>query len=66
MSTPLVSKKDNTIVLYAAAKVNNGIYDGIVFGELSNDVFSKIVQDVSIRKEGGTAIYRQGQVRSSA
>ena len=63
MSAPLISKKDNSVVLYAAAKVNNGIYDGIVFGELSNDVFSKIVQDVSIGKKGfGYIIDKTGTI----
>jgi hypothetical protein len=39
ISSPLISKKDNSIVLYVSAKVNNGgYYDGIVFGELSTDI----------------------------
>ena len=47
---------NSAIVLYLAAKVNNGSgYDGIVFAEFSNDVFSQMIQDViSVKK--GTAL----------
>lgn len=44
ISSPLVSKREganNAVVLYIAAKVNNGTgYSGIVFAELKNDIFS--------------------------
>ena len=53
ISSPLVNKKDNTTVLYVAAKVNNGTgYNGIAFASLGNDVFSQIIKDVSIGEKG--------------
>jgi len=56
ISSPLVSKRvdaNSAVVLYVSAKVNNGSgYDGIIFAELSNDVFSQIIQDVTIGQKG--------------
>jgi len=67
MSSPLVSKRtgaNSAVVLYVAAKVNNGTgYDGIVFGELSNDLFSQIIQDVTIGEKGyGFVINQTGTI----
>lgn len=53
ISSPLVRKTDNSIVLYISTKVNNGTgYGGIVFANLSNDVFSQTIQEVSIGEKG--------------
>ena len=55
ISSPLVSKRveaNNAIVLYVAAKVKNGTYDGITLAELSNDIFSQIIKDVTIGEKG--------------
>ncbi len=53
ISSPLVNKKNNKTVLYVSAKVDNGTgYNGIVFAELENDVFSKIIKNVSIGEKG--------------
>lgn len=64
ISSPLLTTRNNTIVLYVAAKVENGTgYDGIVFGELSNDIFSQIIKDVSIGQKGyGFVIDKTGTV----
>lgn len=52
ISSPLVRKTDSAIVLYISKKVNNGIGDGVVFANLSNDIFSQIIKDVSIGEKG--------------
>ena len=64
ISSPLISKRDNSIVLYVGAKVDNGAgYDGIVFGELSNNIFSQIIKDVSIGQKGyGFIIDKTGTI----
>lgn len=67
MSSPLVTKRveaNSATVLYVAAKVNNGSgYDGIVFGELSNDLFSQIIKDVTIGERGyGFVIDKTGTI----
>ncbi len=56
ISSPLVSKRpgaNNAVVLYVSAKVNNDKgYEGIAFAELSNDLFSQMIQDVKIGEKG--------------
>jgi methyl-accepting chemotaxis protein len=67
ISSPLVSKRveaNSAIVLYIAAKVNNGTgYDGIVFAELANDVFSQMIKDVTIGEKGsGFVVDKTGTI----
>lgn len=53
ISSPLVNKKNGKTVLYVSEKVNNGTgYNGIVFAELGNDVFSQVIKEVSIGQKG--------------
>jgi len=68
ISSPLVRKTDSSIVLYISTKVNNGTgYDGIIFANLSNDVFSQIIQDVSIGEKGyGFIIDKTGTIVAHA
>jgi methyl-accepting chemotaxis protein len=64
ISSPLISKKDNSIILIVAEKIDNGTgYSGIVFAELSNDIFSQVIQDVSIGEKGyGFIIDKAGTI----
>lgn len=67
ISSPLVSQRkeaNSAIVLYLAAKVNNGSgYDGIVFSEFSNDVFSQMIKNVKIGEKGyGFIIDKTGTI----
>ncbi|MGE4485828.1 MAG: methyl-accepting chemotaxis protein [Oscillospiraceae bacterium] len=65
ISSPLESKKTaGQILLNLAAKVDNGSgYNGIVFAQLSNDVFSQIIKDVSIGNKGyGFVIDKTGTI----
>ncbi len=67
ISSPLVSKRagaNNAVVLYIAAKVNNGTgYNGIVFAEMSNDIFSQMIKDVTIGNKGyGFVVDRAGTI----
>lgn len=56
ISSPLSTRREganNAIVLYVAAKVNNGTgYNGVIFAELKNDIFSQIIKDVRIGNNG--------------
>lgn len=56
ISSPLVSKRpaaNNAVVLYIAAKMSsNSGYEGVAFAELSNDLFSQMIQDVKIGEKG--------------
>ena len=63
ISSPLVNQKDNTTVLYVAAKIENGKHNGIIFGKLPNDEFSKIIQNVEIGEKGyGFIINKEGTI----
>jgi methyl-accepting chemotaxis protein len=67
ISSPLVSKREganNAVVLYIAAKVNNGTgYNGIIFAELDNDIFSQMIKDVTIGDNGyGFVIDKEGTI----
>jgi methyl-accepting chemotaxis protein len=67
ISSPLVSKREganNAVVLYMAAKVNNGTgYNGIIFAELPNDLFSQIIKDVTIGENSyGFVIDKAGTI----
>lgn len=64
ISAPVVRKTDSSIILFAATKVNNNTgYDGVVYAALSNDVFSKIIDNVKIGKTGyGYVLDNKGTV----
>jgi methyl-accepting chemotaxis protein len=66
ISSPLVSKRieaNSAVVLYIAAKVNNGKYDGITLCELSNDLFSQVIKDARIGNKGyGFMIDKTGTI----
>ena len=53
ISSPLVRKTDQTIVLFIAAKINNGTnYNGVAYAALSNDTFSAMIADAKIGTKG--------------
>ena len=53
ISSPVVSKLDSTLVMYLAAKINNGTgYNGIVFVTLSSDTFSSMVDSATVGTSG--------------
>ncbi|MDW2796134.1 methyl-accepting chemotaxis protein [Clostridium boliviensis] len=52
ISTTMQSEELGKTVLVIAAKVNNGEYNGVVTGTLDADVFSKMIDGVSIGKSG--------------
>ena len=64
ISSPQIKKTDGFVVLDIAAKINNGLgYNGIIFAELSNDVFSKIIKNVTIGKNGyGFMVDKSGTI----
>lgn len=67
ISSPLISKRpaaNNAVVLYIAAKMSsNGGYEGVAFAELSNDLFSQMIQDVRIGEKGyGFMIDKTGTI----
>ena len=67
ISSPVVSKREganNAVVLYIAAKVNNGTgYNGVIFAELPNDIFSQIIKDVTIGENGyGFVVDKTGTI----
>lgn len=53
VSSPVVRKTDSSVILFVAAKIDNGTdYDGIIYASLSSDEFSKIVSNISIGNNG--------------
>jgi methyl-accepting chemotaxis protein len=53
ISSPVVSKKDKSVVLYVAAKMNNSDNNsGIVFAQLGVDTFSSMVDSATIGQTG--------------
>jgi methyl-accepting chemotaxis protein len=53
ISSPVIRKTDQTIVLFIAAKINNGTrYEGVVYAALSNDTFSAMTADAKIGQKG--------------
>lgn len=67
ISSPLVTRREganNAVVLYVAAKVNNGTgYNGIIFAELRNDIFSQMIKDVTIGEKGyGFVVDKAGTI----
>ncbi|HEX3038259.1 MAG TPA: methyl-accepting chemotaxis protein [Oscillospiraceae bacterium] len=53
ISSPVVNKKDNTMVLYIATKINNPSgYNGIVFAGIKSDTFSSMVDNATIGQTG--------------
>jgi methyl-accepting chemotaxis protein len=53
ISSPVVRKTDQSIVLFIAAKINNGTnYEGVAYAALSNDTFSAMIADAKIGTKG--------------
>lgn len=53
ISSPLIRRTNNAIVLFIGAKINNGTgYEGIVYAALSNDTFSSMIAEAKIGKNG--------------
>jgi len=53
VSSPLKSKKDGSMVVYIATKMNNdGGNDGIVFGSIKSETFSAMVDKATIGQTG--------------
>ncbi|WP_312693445.1 methyl-accepting chemotaxis protein [Caproiciproducens sp.] len=53
ISSTVIRKTDASVILLAAAKVNNGSsYNGVVYASLSSDTFSKMIDDITIGKSG--------------
>lgn len=70
ISSPVTSKKSGKVVLYVATKINNSTgFNGVVFAELSSDIFSSMVSNAKVGKTGycfivdksGTIIAHQNQ-----
>ncbi|MGX8702352.1 methyl-accepting chemotaxis protein [Caproiciproducens sp.] len=64
VSSPMVRKSDSNIVMYVAAKVNNGRnYDGVVYATLSSDTFSQMIDNISVGKSGyGFIVDKSGTI----
>lgn len=53
ISSPVVRKTDNSIIIMIGAKVNNGSdYNGIVYAALSSDTFSAMVDNATVGSSG--------------
>ena len=53
VSSPVVRKTDSSVILFAAAKINNNTgYNGIIYAALANDIFSQMVDSITIGKTG--------------
>ena len=53
ISSPVVSKKDNSVVIYVATKVDNETgFNGIVFAQLTSDTFSSMVDEATVGQSG--------------
>ena len=53
VSSTVIRKTDSSVILFVAAKVNNGSsYSGVVYASLSSDTFSKMIDDITIGKSG--------------
>ena len=63
ISTTMQSKELGKTVLVIAAKINNGQYNGVVTGTLDADVFSSMIDGVSMGKSGyGFIVDKDGKV----
>lgn len=63
ISTTMQSKELGKTVLVIAAKINNGQYNGVVTGTLDADVFSSMIDGVSMGKSGyGFIVDKTGKV----
>ncbi len=64
VSSTLISKTDSKVTVYVATKFNNGTsYSGIVYGALSSDQISGLIDDVSIGKSGyGYIVDKTGKI----
>ena len=63
ISTTMKNEELGKTVLVIAAKINNGQYNGVVTGTLDADVFSKMIDGVSIGKSGyGFIVDKDGKV----
>jgi len=53
ISSPVVRKTDSSVILFSAAKINNNTgYNGIIYAALANDIFSQMVDSITIGKTG--------------
>jgi methyl-accepting chemotaxis protein len=53
ISSPVVRKTDQSIVLFIATAINNGTtYEGVAYAALSNDTFSSMIADAKIGSKG--------------
>lgn len=53
ISSPVVRKTDSSVILFSAAKINNNTgYNGIIYAALGNDIFSQMVDSITIGKTG--------------
>ena len=53
ISSPLIGKLSQKLEMNVLAKVDNGTsYDGIVYGRLSSDTFSKMISNVAVGQSG--------------
>ena len=63
ISSPLLSKTTNTMIMILSAPVNGDGSKGIVFARLSCDSFSKMINDISLGKSGyGFIVDKTGTV----
>lgn len=64
VSSPVIRKTDSSVILFTAAKIDNSTgYDGIVYAALANDIFSQMVDSITIGKTGyGYILDKSGTV----
>jgi len=64
ISSPVIRKTDSSVILFAAAKINNSTgYNGIIYAALKNDIFSQMVDSIKIGETGyGYIIDKTGTV----
>ncbi|MDF1494277.1 methyl-accepting chemotaxis protein [Caproiciproducens sp. CPB-2] len=64
VSSPVVRKTDSNVVLYVAAKVNNGSnHGGVVYAALASDTFSQMIDNIAVGKSGyGFIVDKSGTI----
>ncbi|MCY1713066.1 methyl-accepting chemotaxis protein [Caproiciproducens galactitolivorans] len=64
ISSTVVRKTDSSVVMFIAAKINNGTnFNGVVYACLSSDTFTKMIDNVTVGKKGyGFIVDKNGTI----
>ena len=52
VSSPVLRRTDNLITIMAGAPITNGNYEGVIYGGIDYDVFSDLISDIVLGKDG--------------